>query len=315
MERRFGGAGAAGYGDAVGDLGEDTAVEPVSPVVDGVGRYRAQVRDDWEIWGPCGGYVASIALRAAGAQSSLARPVSFSCHYLGIARFDDVDVTVRTLRSGRTVESLGVTMTQAGRPILEAMVLATRGHEALEHDVTEAPDVPDPRSLRTVAERMAERGETTPYPFWEGIDSRPVRWQDDWPPPEPLEPTLQEWERFLPTATFDDPWVDACRSVMWIDVGGWPSAHGHHAWSAPPWVAVNVDLYVAFHQGRPASEFLLLDAHSPIAADGLVGYQCKVWSEDRSLVASGGGQLLCRPVPAVPGAIAPGHPGGEAVGG
>lgn len=286
----------------MGDLGADTAVEVVEPVADGIGRYRAVVSDDWEIWGPCGGYVASLALRAAGAQTTLARPVSFSCHYLGIARFDDVELTVRTLRSGRTVESFAVSMRQDGRPILDAMVLASTGDGALEHDVAAAPEVPDPGALRSVAERAAEAGAPAPYRFWEGIDSRPVDWRDDWPPAEPVEPTWRQWERFLPTATFDDPWVDACRSVMWVDVGGWPAAHGHHAWQSPPWVAVNVDLYVAFHQPRPASEFLLLDAHAPVAADGLVGYRCAVWSEDRTLVASGGGQLLCRPVPAVPGA-------------
>ena len=46
----------------MGDLAADTAVEPL-----GDGRYRASVSRDWEIWGPMGGYIASIALRAAGA--------------------------------------------------------------------------------------------------------------------------------------------------------------------------------------------------------------------------------------------------------
>ena len=41
----------------MGDLGEDTAVEAL-----GDGRYRAHVNRDWEIWGPEGGYIASIAL-------------------------------------------------------------------------------------------------------------------------------------------------------------------------------------------------------------------------------------------------------------
>ena len=44
----------------MGDLAVDRAVEPI-----GDGRYRAMVSQDWEIWGPMGGYVASIALRAA----------------------------------------------------------------------------------------------------------------------------------------------------------------------------------------------------------------------------------------------------------
>ena len=45
----------------MGDLDRDTAV-----VGDG-GRYTATLSDDWEIWGPNGGYIAAILLRAAGA--------------------------------------------------------------------------------------------------------------------------------------------------------------------------------------------------------------------------------------------------------
>src|SRR2546426_446040 len=42
------------------------------------GRYRAVISSDWEVWGPNGGYVAAIALRAAGADARLPRPVAFA---------------------------------------------------------------------------------------------------------------------------------------------------------------------------------------------------------------------------------------------
>lgn len=45
----------------MGDLAEDTAPESL-----GEGRYRVTLSQDWEIWGPMGGYVAACALRAAG---------------------------------------------------------------------------------------------------------------------------------------------------------------------------------------------------------------------------------------------------------
>jgi acyl-CoA thioesterase-2 len=286
------------------DLGTDTAVVAVAG--DGA-RYTAHISDEWEIWGPCGGYVASVALRAAGAATRFERPASFACHYLGVAAFDAVELEVTSLRAGRTTESLRVSMTQSGRPILDAMVLTVdANHVGLQHDVTEMPIVPEPRSVASVAERMAELGESEPmFRFWNNIDSRPIQWRDDWPPTEPLDPVWRQWERFVPTATFDDPWIDASRALMWIDVGGWPAASGHHAWKDPPWVAVNVDLYAAFHAPRPESEYLLLDATAPIAADGLIGYTSRVWEEDSTLVASGGGQLLCRPRRAVPNADLP----------
>ena len=78
------------------------------------GRFTAFVHHDWEIWGPCGGYVAAIALRAAGAQSPFARPASFFCHYLSVAAFAPVDLLVTPLRSGRTVLAQRVEMTQEG---------------------------------------------------------------------------------------------------------------------------------------------------------------------------------------------------------
>ena len=73
----------------MGDIGMQTACEPL-----GEGRYRAQVSDDWEIWGPCGGYVAAIALRAAGEESPFGRPASFFCHYLAVADFAPVELAV-----------------------------------------------------------------------------------------------------------------------------------------------------------------------------------------------------------------------------
>jgi acyl-CoA thioesterase II len=112
----------------MGDLALQTSVEPA-----GEGRYRAMVDQDWEIWGPCGGYVAAIALRAAGAESPFARPASFFCHYLSVAAFAPVDLVVTPLRSGRTVLAQRVEMTQDGRPVLDGMVWSVGQVEGLEH--------------------------------------------------------------------------------------------------------------------------------------------------------------------------------------
>ena len=112
----------------MGDIAQQTAVEPA-----GDGCFTAMVHDDWEIWGPCGGYVAALALRAAGAESHLARPASFFCHYLGVAAFEPVDIEVTTLRQARTACSQRVSMMQAGRPILEATVWSIGDVDGLSH--------------------------------------------------------------------------------------------------------------------------------------------------------------------------------------
>jgi acyl-CoA thioesterase II len=278
----------------VGDLAVDTAVEGSD------GAYRGSLSEAWEIWGPQGGYVASVALRAVGAESSFPRPASFFCHFLGVAKFAPVDIEVSTLRKGRTAESLRVAVTQDGRPILEATVwTVAESVPGIEHDLAEAPDVEGPRGLKNFEEIFADDDDAgPPFPFWNNFEGRPVEFRKDWPPPEPLPPVWREWLRFLPTETFDDAWVDACRSLILVDVVSWPSAHRHHAWKQPPFVAPSMDLYVAFHEPASDDPWLLADGHSAMARDGLVGWTGRLWSSERRLVASGTGQLLCRPMPA-----------------
>src|SRR5689334_21877989 len=137
----------------MGDLAFDTAVEAVTSG-DGDGRYTARLSRDWEIWGPNGGYVASIALRAAGAHSRFDRPVSLVGHFLGVADFEGaVGLEVTTLREAKRAESIRVAMTQNGQPIFAAMVWAGGDVAGLEHDVTTMPEVPEPDSLPSNKER------------------------------------------------------------------------------------------------------------------------------------------------------------------
>ena len=277
----------------MGDLGLDTAVEAL-----GEGRFRATASRDWEIWGPMGGYVAGIALRAAGADSPFARPASFSCHYLGVADFEAVDLAVTTQRQARTACSQRVTITQHDRPILSAEVWSIGDVDGLDHHVAVAPPVPSADTLPPIEELVGDL--PPPFPFWNNVESRPLDFESQWPPSGPLPPTWRSWACFRPTATFADPWVDAIRSVILMDVQGWPAAHRHHAWQEPPFIAPSLDLYVAFHEPVPDAEWLLADGDAPIAHDGLIGWTGRLWSPERRLVASGGGQLLCRRVAAHP---------------
>ena len=276
---------------AMGDLAADTEPQP-----DGDGRYRVRLSADWEIWGPMGGYISAIALRAAGAEATLPRPASISVHYLGVATFDEVQLMVEPLRAGRSAESLRVTMRQDDRPILEALVCTIADVEGLEHDVAVAPDVPGPDGLRSTSELTSE---PPPFAFWENFEARPLAWRDDWPPPGPEDPVWQEWLRFVTPTTSEDPWVDAARSVLLVDLPSWPSASRAHAYKWPErqeWVAPSLDLYVALHQSAAGDPWLLIDGVSPIATDGLIGWNARLWSSDRRLIASGGGQALCRRV-------------------
>ena len=272
----------------MGDIERQTAVEPM-----GDGRFAAMVHADWEIWGPCGGYVAALALRAAGAASHLARPASFFCHYLSVASFAPVDLVVTPLRTGRTVLAQRVAISQDGRPVLDAMVWSVGEVEGLEHEDLDPPDVPDPETLPTWAELRPD-DVRPPMPFWDNFDQRPLVWSEEWPPPGPQPPTWRAWVRPRPTATFDDPWVDAARSLIVLDVGSWPAGSRPHMYLEPPFIAPSLDLYASFQYSGTASEWLLLDAHSPVAQGGLLSWTGRVWSRQRRLLASGGGQAVFR---------------------
>lgn len=272
----------------MGDLGADTEIEGSD------GRYRARLSRDWEIWGPNGGYLAVIALRAAGAHTSLRRPATFTCHYLGVADFDVVDLDVRTVRASRRAASIAVSMTQAGTPILEALAWIVGDLDGLEHDAAPMPDVASPDSLPSVGERLAD-GDRGPYhAFWSNFDERPLAWVDNWQEREPAEPMFRSWFRYVPRDRFDDPFVDAGRALLLVDTVGWPAAVRAYT-PELPFYAPSIDVSARFHAAAPASPWLLVEGRSPVARDGLVSSSVSVWSGDGHLLASGGQQMLCRP--------------------
>jgi acyl-CoA thioesterase-2 len=262
----------------------DTRVEGAN------GRYRAVVSPAWEVWGPNGGYVAAIALRAAGAEARIRRPVAFAGHYLAVARFAPVDLEVTTVHGGRRSESIRVSMTQERKPVLEAIVRTAAALPGLAHDEATSPDVPGPEGLRSAEEIHA--GSPT-YPFWLNVEGRPLDpdlWKDGRPP---RAAAVRQWYRLRPIAIFDDPFLEAARSLLLIDTLVWPAACQRHV--QPDFMAPNLDVVAWFHRLDHGSEWLLGDAVAPIAEGGLIGGSVRMWSADRRLVASGGAQLLCLP--------------------
>jgi acyl-CoA thioesterase-2 len=275
----------------MGDLATDTAVR-----VRGEGLFEATLSADWEIWGPMGGYVAACALRAAGASTPELRPAAFSCHYLSVAQFGAVDIRVSTRKRGRTAVAQRVEITQDDRPILDAMVWSVADVEGLEHDETIAPDIPGPELLPSVEELLPDDAQP-PFPFWNNLDEKPLEFEPQWPPDGPREARWQAWLRFRPTATFNDPWADATRCVILVDLASWPSAHRPHAWKQPGFMAPTLDLNVAFHAPTRGQDWLLCDGAAPISTGGLFGWTTRLWSPGGQLHASGGGQCLYRRMP------------------
>jgi acyl-CoA thioesterase len=272
----------------MGDLGQDTAVEALGP-----GHYRGRVSRDWNLWGPVGGYLAGIALRAAGAHTRMAWPASLSCHYLAPARFDRVDVAVTTLRRSRRAESMRVVLTQQGSPILDALVWTVAdGLAGPEQNWRPGPTVPAPEAIAPFdPEKEIGADRVTAATYWRSVEIRQI-----FLPGEVREaggePLLRSWDRYVPTASFGDPWIDACRELISIDVAVYPAAA--KAFPTHTFVAPSLDLYVAFHTPPPVDDYLLVESRGSAARSGLVSGEVRVWSMAGTLAATGTSQLLCR---------------------
>ncbi|MEU6715866.1 thioesterase family protein [Nonomuraea sp. NPDC046802] len=271
------------------DLEADSAITDV-----GEGRYTATLSPDWNVWGPVGGYVASVALRAAGAATTLRRPASLSCQFLHAAQFDQVELVVEPLRASRRAEALRVTMTQAGKTVLHATVWAAA--ESLDGPslpLAAAPQAPPPEELPTMEERMAEWGQTS-LPHLFHSDTRPVSWLER-VSDQFGEPNQRGWMRLRKGRVFDDdPWLDAARSVLYSDIVAFPSVMLASPDGLPPYVAPTMELQVIFHDTAPESEWLLVDGHASALKHGLASGRAAIWAQDGRLLATGAQQMLCR---------------------
>ena len=109
-------------------------------------------------------------------------------------------------------------------------------------------------------------------PFWDNFDQRPITWSEAVASARPAPADLAHVGAARPTATFDDPWVDAARSLIVLDVGSWPAGSRPHMHLEPPYIAPSLDLYASFQYPGVTSDWLLLDAHSPVAHGGLLSW-------------------------------------------
>jgi acyl-CoA thioesterase len=265
------------------DLAESTMVEGSN------GIYGAKLSRSWEIWGPNGGYLAALALRAAGQLAELRRPASLNCHFLSSPEFREITLEVQVLKRGRRSESISVQMRQDDKPILQVLVRTVADAAGYEHQTVTAPRTPLPNDLRSYHELWPDDASLR-LPFWRNIEGRPVDQSvDRGPRPGPR----LDWVRFQPKACFDDVFVDAARGLILLDTYGSPAANSAYRDNA--FIAPNLDVSVWFHQFSPSSEWLLIEQECPIATGGLMGVNGRVWDGEGRLLATGSAHLCCLP--------------------
>ena len=230
--------------------------------------------------------MVAVLLRAAGAHSQFDRPATLDCQFLGVARFDEVELGPRPCGPAGARSRSGWPCARTSKPIAEAMVWTVADSEGFEYDWTDAPDV----RLRTEVPTIQERCRTgTLVPVLEQPRVPPVRLDGaggvgGGAPDRARVPRLAQ---YLPTAVFEDPYLEAARVALLVDVMGWPAAH--RALTEDTWIAPNLDVQ---RRLPPAARRRRVPVPrlGGLAGDRRhwSGSTGRVWSKDGRLLASGG---------------------------
>ena len=259
------------------------------------GGLVVQLDPDWSGWGPAGGYLAVVALRAAGTVMPAGhRPVTISCQFLSAAQNGEADVSAEIIKPG-AASCANVAFSQSGRRFFQAQIWATSRSRGPDETTAPMPQVPGPDALAPV-ESYLNQSSPKRVAFWSKIDSRPVEYRalDG---PAPRNRRLQCWYRFRGQFEDGGAFLNAGQAAFLIDATVWAS-HWRTRMGVPDYVAPTLDTTVWFHDGLRAGGWMLIDAISDIARQGLLHGAVRVWSEDGRLIASGGSQCLVVPQPA-----------------
>jgi len=267
----------------MGNFALDTAVEKITN-----NQFTATLSRDWEIWGPNGGYVASIALRAVEASCWGMEPGSMYCQYLSVAQFAKIDIQVECIKPGRNAMAFSVTMRQQNKNILYALIWVSKSVSGLEHHFVELPTTWLP------LDQAPSEDSHWQFAFWNNFNVRALQ--------PSLTPTRKasnaiaaNWYRFKSEMDLNDPFLNAARAVVLIDTMQWPATTLAYDEGSLKHIAPSLDLYLQFHHNRSQSQWLFSEARSDIAERGIIGGGARVWDQSGRLLASGGSQLLCVP--------------------
>ena len=162
------------------EFAEATAVEAV-----GDGIYAGEIKPGWDIMGKAnGGYLLSMAARAAAQTAQRPDPVTVTAHYLRPAKPGPVRIETQLLRSGRQF-AVATSTIVTDRPLVA--VLGTYGalesSSAVERLESGPPDMPPPQDCIQI-----EPTETFPPPFMGRVEIR-------------LDPADAQFATSVPTGT------------------------------------------------------------------------------------------------------------------
>lgn len=272
----------------MGEFGKATAVARHE------NSYRAVLDPDWFIWGPFGGYLAAIAMRAMAAHSARERPATFSCQYLNVGVAGSVEIEVRCLKAGRRAECLRASIRQGDKTLIEAQSwIVEEALSGLEHESHTMPLVDSPSSLPGWKGFGDDEAKSA---IWQHMTRRPLKGSERSSLGDPHWSCWVKLNELLPE---NNPALQAARAILWMDMAPWNAALVAHEWPTSH-TAPTLDLTVQFQPDlctveAGAAEWMLVHTDSPVAARGLFGAHSKLWSESGKLIAVGAAQGLCVP--------------------
>src|SRR5688572_14163815 len=83
-------------------------------------RFSTVLSEQWNIFGPNGGYISSLAMCAAGQVATIKRPATLHVQYLRPGRFEEAIFSTEVVQRGARTEFITVNATQKNKAILHA---------------------------------------------------------------------------------------------------------------------------------------------------------------------------------------------------
>ncbi len=270
------------------DFREATKLERIEEHV-----WQGNLYQDWALWGPAGGFLTAIALRAVGEATEFNRPVSLSCQFLSVAQFAPVQIAVKSIRAGKRSQAFAVEMHQQDRTILTTQIWVSDGDktgEMMQHDYCATVGIPARSNLKTYLEIYPKR---KLHPFMARMEQCPIN-----PIPDgdltPQEPETQSLFRWVGGLTSNDPFIDAGRMMMFMDTHAWLATYAAHPTNGPsPYIAPNLDYYYQFHRPTGEYDWVFMKNRADLAHDSLISTQGEIRSLAGDMLVRGYAQLLC----------------------
>src|SRR3954470_12443281 len=247
----------------------DTSVREID-----AGIFEGHVnRDWWIVFGPNGGFLAAMLVKAMGAavrdDARMAR--SLTIHYTAAPAEGPVRIRTTVERAGQSLTTMTARMEQGGRLIALAIGAFSRGRRAeIEFDDARAPDVPPPEDVPVVEPRpdlppFARQWEVRyaiGRPLFSGYAGSALTGGWIKPlDPHPIDAAL--------VAQIADAWLPA----VFIRLTG-------------PNAVPTIDMTIHFRADLPLpADYLLVRFESRLSHGGFVEEDGWIWSRDGRLVA------------------------------